>query len=142
MFKRFVIAVVFVCTFMGMAISPATASVSQACRPGTSEACPIALRFARGSYGVMVNGALTRTPDMRFYAIAARAGQQMTISFAGLGALRAGITFPDGGGDGPFGGEGNTITLPSNGAYIIYIGQNTMAGDPWRGGFTLSVLVR
>ncbi len=142
MFKRFVSAIALVCGCVWMAASPASAIAPQACRPGTSEVCPIALRFARGSYGVMIDGVLTRIPDMRYYSIAARAGQQMTISFVGLAALRAGITFPGGGGDGPFGGEGNTITLPNTGTYIIYIGQNTMAGDPWRGGFTLSVLVR
>ncbi len=141
MFKRFVFAVVFACAMVGMA-SPATAATSQACRPGTSAACPITLSFARGSYGVMIDGVLTRTPDTRYYAISARAGQRMTITFTGLGALRGGITFPAGGGDGPFTGEGNVITLPSTGTYIVYLSQNTMAGDPWRGGFTLSVLVR
>lgn len=142
MFKRIVFVAAFVFVFVGMAAVPASAAAPMACRAGTSETCPIPLRFARGSYGVLVDGVLTLTPDHRYYSIAARAGQHMTISFVGLGALRAGIIFPGGSGDGPFGGEGNTITLPSTGTYIIYIGQNTMAGDPWRGGFTLSVLVR
>ncbi len=142
MFKRIVSAIAILCVFGLMAASPASATAPQACRAGASAACPIPLRFARGSYGAMANGVLTGTPDTRYYSIAARAGQQMTVSFVGLGPLRAGITFPDGNGDGPFDGSGNVIALPSTGVYIIYIGQNTMAGEPWRGGFTLSVLIR
>jgi hypothetical protein len=139
MFKRIISALALVCTSVLMAGVPAQA---QGCRPGTSQSCPIHLRFTRGSYGVMVDGVLTRTPDARYYSIAARAGQHMIITFTGLGAMRGGIVYPGGGGDGPFDGQGTVITLPSNGTYIIYLGQNTMAGEPWRGGFTLSVLVR
>lgn len=139
MFKRIVSAIVFVCALSVTAAAPAQA---QGCRPGTSQSCPIPLRFARGSYGAMADGVLTQMPDARYYSINARAGQRMIITFTGLGAMRGGITYPAGGGDGPFDGQGTVITLPSNGTYIIYLGQNTMAGDPWRGGYTLSVLVR
>jgi hypothetical protein len=142
MFKRFILAIVITFMFAGMTASTASAAVPNACQPGTSEACPIPLRFVRGSYGAMTDGVLRYTPETRYYAVTARAGQRMTITFVGLGAMRAGLLYPNGSGQGPFGGEGGTITLPSNGTYIIYLSQNTMAGDPWRGGFTLSVLVR
>ena len=56
--------------------------------------------------------------------------------------MRGGINFPGGSGDGPFSGEGNTITLPTSGDYILYLGQNTMAGEPWVGGYSLGVMVR
>jgi len=120
----------------------APAGASCAGRLGLSADCPIPLRFTRGSYGVLVSGTLTRIPDQRFYSIRARAGQRMTITFTGLAAMRGGINFPGGSGDGPFYGEGNSITLPTTGVYVLYVGQNTMAGDPWRGPFTLAVLVR
>lgn len=111
-------------------------------RWGLVESCPLPLRFARGSYGTLVNGTLTRIPDQRYYSMKARAGQFLTLSFTGIGPMRGGITFPGSGGDGPFDGSGNTIALPTTGTYVIYLGQNTMAGDVWRGPFTLAVLVR
>jgi hypothetical protein len=109
---------------------------------GTSSNCPFALRFQPGAYGALINDQLTATPQIRYYALDARAGQRLTLIFAGAGGLRAGITFPGGSGDGPFTGEGNTIELPRTGKYILYIGQNTMSGQPWRGNFSLAVMVK
>jgi hypothetical protein len=109
---------------------------------GTSPNCPFALRFQPGAYGTLINDQLTATPQIRYYALDARAGQRLTLIFAGAGGLRAGITFPGGNGDGPFTGEGNTIELPQTGKYVLYIGQNTMSSQPWRGSFSLAVMVR
>ena len=89
-----------------------------------------------------MHGRLTVAPQQKYYALRMRAGQRLTITFAGAGAMRGGINFPGGSGDGPFSGEGNTITLPTSGDYILYLGQNTMAGEPWVGGYSLGVMVR
>lgn len=147
MFKRFLSVCVAALAVAILATDlPATAAMPAqarcAGRLGKTQDCPIPLRFTRGSYGVMVNGVFTREPDTRYYSVAARAGQLMTLSFHGAGPMRGGVTFPRSGGDGPFNGQGDTIRLPRNGVYIVYVGQNTMAGNPWRGGYTLSVMVR
>lgn len=109
---------------------------------GTDASCPLRIRFAAGAFGALVSGRLTRAPDQRFYVIKARAGQKMYLSFLGDGYLRGGITYPDGGGDGPFVSGQTTIELPKTGDYIIYLGQHTMASEPWTGRFTLSVMVQ
>ena len=50
------------------------------------------------------------------------------------------IEFPDSTFDGPFGRSlRHTIKLPGN--YKIIIGQNMMAGDPWKGDFVLKIWV-
>ena len=122
-----------------------TQALTQSCpiaKQGTSKNCPIPLRFEPNAYGVLINDQLKLTPEIRYYSLKARTGQRLTLTFAGKGALRAGITFPNGSGDGPFSGEGNTVVLPQMGTYIIYIGQNTMSGDPWRGTFSLALIVK
>ena len=122
-----------------------TQALTQSCRiakQGTSKNCPIPLRFEPNAYGALINDQLKLTPELRYYLLKARTGQRLTLTFAGKGALRAGITFPNGNGDGPFSGEGNTVALPQTGTYIIYIGQNTMSGNPWRGSFSLAVMVK
>ncbi|ACK71856.1 hypothetical protein PCC7424_3463 [Gloeothece citriformis PCC 7424] len=120
-------------------------SIAQNCpnaQRGTSQNCPLPINFSQGSYGALINDHLSATPQMRYYSLSARSGQRLTLSFAGAGPLRAGITFPNNSGDGPFSGDGNTIELPQTGTYIIYIGQNTMSGQPWRGNFTMAVIVK
>ena len=109
---------------------------------GAFQNCPMPLHFEPGAYGTLVNDQLRHTPETRYYALKARAGQRLTLSFLGKGALRAGLTFHNGSGDGPFSGEGNTLELPQTGTYIIYIGQNTMSGEPWRGPFSLAVIMK
>ncbi len=110
--------------------------------PGTDASCPIRVQFAAGTYGTTVHGRLTLAPDHRYYVVRARAGQRMILSFVGAGAMRGGVSFPDGSGDGPFNGEGDVIILPATGDYIVYVGQNTMAGPIWTGRFSLSILIR
>ena len=125
--------------------SKLTQHSTQRCRIvdlGAFQDCPIPLRFEPGAYGVLVNDQLKRIPEIRYYSLKARAGQRLTLTFAGKGGLRAGITFPNGSGDGPFSGNGNTIELHQTGTYIIYIGQNTMSGEPWKGLFSLAVIVK
>ncbi len=122
-----------------------TQPLTQSCpiaKQGTSKNCPIPLRFEPNAYGALISDQLKLTPEIRYYSLKAHTGQRLTLTFAGKGALRAGITFPNGSGDGPFSGEGNTLALPQSGTYIIYIGQNTMSGDPWRGSFSLAVIVK
>ena len=123
-----------------VAASPTAAACPRG--PGTDASCPIRVQFAAGTYGTTVHGRLTLAPDQRYYVVRARAGQRMILSFVGAGAMRGGISFPDGSGDGPFNGEGDAITLPTTGDYIIYVGQNTMAGSIWTGRFSLSILIR
>lgn len=132
-----------------LAITLAMASVfvpqtvmARACVAGSSAACPIRISLLRGTYGTTVHGRLTQAPQQKFYAFRALAGQYMTIAFAGAGAMRGGINFPGSSGDGPFNGDGVTIALPTNGDYIIYVGQNTMVGEIWTGGYSLGVMVR
>lgn len=115
---------------------------ARACVAGSSASCPIRISLLRGTYGTTVHGRLTLAPQQKYYALRARAGQRLTITFAGFGVMRGGINFPGGGGDGPFDGDGNTIDLPTTGDYILYLGQNTMAGEPWTGGYSLGVMIR
>lgn len=124
--------------------SVASAQVPVSCRGlvGVIERCPSVMQFRRGYYGSLVNGRFSQPGETRYYLLNARAGQRLTLMFTGVGAMRAGITFPNGGGDGPFSGKGNTVELPVSGDYIIYVSQNTMAGEPWAGNFTLAVLVK
>ena len=130
------IALTMVCGFS------ARVANARVCVAGSSAACPIRISLLRGTYGTTVHGRLTVAPQQKYYALRMRAGQRLTITFAGAGAMRGGINFPGGSGDGPFGGEGNTITLPTSGDYIWYLGQNTMACEPWVGGYSLGVMVR
>ncbi|HQV70716.1 MAG TPA: hypothetical protein PL074_11040 [Thermoflexales bacterium] len=123
-------------------IAPSAPKVACPRGLGTDASCPIRIRFAAGAFGALVNGRLTRTPDQRFYVVKARAGQKMYLSFLGDGYMRGGITYPNGGGDGPFVSGQTTIELPKTGDYIIYLGQHTMASEPWTGRFTLSVMVQ
>ncbi len=125
-------------------VNGVTAPVAQAraCVPGSSATCPIRISLLRGTYGTTVHGRLTLAPQQKYYALRARAGQWLTITFAGFGTMRGGINFPGGGGEGPFDGEGNTLELPATGDYILYLGQNTMAGEPWTGGYSLGVMIR
>lgn len=137
----------FVLIVLGEALVSTTVAASPdaaACLrgPGTDASCPIRVQFAAGTYGTTVHGRLTLAPDQRYYVVRARAGQRMILSFVGAGAMRGGISFPDGSGDGPFYGEGDVIILPTTGDYIVYVGQNTMAGPIWTGRFSLSMLIR
>ncbi len=77
--------------------------------PGTDASCPIRVQFAAGTYGTTVHGRLTLAPDHRYYVVRARAGQRMILSFVGAGAMRGGVSFPDGSGDGPFNSEADAI---------------------------------
>lgn len=125
-------------------VSPTGGSERTPCPRGAGiqETCPIRIRFAAGAYGALVNGTLTRTPDVRYYVINARAGQKMYLTFLGKGYMRGGITYPNGSGDGPFVSGQTVIDLPQTGDYILYLGQHTMASEPWTGKFTLSVMVQ
>ena len=142
MIKRLLFAFVC-CASLLIAAQPTSAASQQAGCTGSlgSQTCPIRLRFARGTYGVLANGSLPSTPTQRYYVINARKGQPMFISFAGAGPMRGGIKFPGGGGDGPYNGVGTLYSLPASGDYVIYVGPNTMAGNPWSGRFTLSVVI-
>ena len=125
--------------------TPAPAPAPRAACPrglGILASCPIRIRFGAGAYGAMLNGALTRSPDVRYYVIHARAGQKMYLAFLGRGHLRGGITYPNGSGDGPFVSGQTVLDLPQTGDYIIYLGQHTMADEAWTGRFTLSVMVQ
>ncbi|MDV3003018.1 MAG: hypothetical protein N5P05_004673 (plasmid) [Chroococcopsis gigantea SAG 12.99] len=119
--------------------------ISQKCpksRSGSSDKCPLPITVRRGSFGALIDDRLTEAPQVRYYSLHAKRGQRLTITFAGSGALRGGITFPAGGGDGPFYGDGNTIELPLTGNYIIYVGQNTMSGEPWVGTFSIALIIK
>lgn len=118
------------------------AQASCAGKWGLTEACPLPLRFAAGTYGAITHGRITPASYHRFYSFRARAGQRMILTFAGAGAMRAGLQYPSAGGDGPFDGTGGLITLPQTGTYIISVGANPMAGEPWSGRFTLSLLIK
>ncbi len=138
-----IVRVVWLAIALGLAsVFVPQAVMARACVLGSSAACPIRISLARGTYGTTVHGRLTQVPQQKFYAFRARAGQSLTIAFAGAGAMRGGINFPGGSGDGPFNGDGVTIALPTSGDYIIYLGQNTMAGEIWTGGYSLGVMVR
>lgn len=109
---------------------------------GVSDRCPLPITIKRNSFGALIDDRLTKAPEVRYYSLQAKRGQRLTLSFAGAGALRGGITFPDGGGDGPFYGDGNTIELPQTGNYIIYVGQNTMSGEPWVGTVSIAIIIK
>lgn len=125
---------------IGVPVTPARASCAG--RWGLTEACPLPIRFASGTYGTTVHGRVTPASWLRFYSFRARAGQRLILTFAGAGAMRAGMMFPVSGGDGPFDGTGGLITLPQTGTYVISVGANPMAGEPWSGRFSMSVLVK
>ncbi len=145
--KRFLLGCMLAMLFIvsptaGVANAATTAQARCIGRLGKTLDCPIPLRFRRGSYGVLVNGTFPRDADTRYYSVAARAGQRMTIAFHGDGLMRGYIILPQGGTDGPFHGHGDTIRLPQNGVYVIQVGQDTRADNPWHGNYTLSVLVK
>ncbi|MGS2738815.1 hypothetical protein [Sinomicrobium sp. M5D2P17] len=50
------------------------------------------------------------------------------------------IFFPDGSADGPFGRE-LEYDLEKPGTYVLSVGENMMAGEPWSGDFTIEVKV-
>ncbi|MGS2762720.1 hypothetical protein [Sinomicrobium sp. M5D2P9] len=51
------------------------------------------------------------------------------------------IFFPDGSADGPFGRE-LEYELEKPGTYVLSVGENMMAGEPWSGDFTIEVKVK
>ncbi len=115
--------------------------VAPACLGSRAEAAsPIILKFARGSYGVMVQGHVTPHAPQQVYRVDVDAGQVMTITFAGGGPMRGSVACQGGVGDGPYAGTGNSITIKVSGNCDISVGANTMANE-WTGGFTLAVLV-
>lgn len=106
-----------------------------------SEACPYVLHVAPGTYGALTNGAITKTNYVVNYALTVRAGQTISVSFAGTHDMRGSITCGHDG-DGPWYGTGNSFTTKTSGTCIIRVAANTHSGDPWDGGFTLAVIVR
>ena len=107
-----------------------------------SGSAPTPIQFARGSYGAVANGHVSSTVFQHSFSLDVRVGQVMIITFTGAGPMRGGVNAPAGqSGDGPYYGTGNSYTVPADGIYTVYCGADTMAGNPWTGGFTLAVLV-
>ena len=96
--------------------------------------------FPPGSYGMTVNGQVAPADPIQGYLLNVSAGQTIIVTFTGAGAMRGSIS-GQGTGGGPYYGSGDSFAVPTNGMYTIYVGANTMAGEPWEGGFTLAVLV-
>jgi hypothetical protein len=119
-------------TLMAFAVPALLAAQAQA-------APPIPLQFAPGSYGALAQGQVTKTEFQQSYTFDANAGQVLTITFAGAGAMRGQVQCQGGVGDGPYYGSGNSITVKTSGECIVTVGANTMA-EQWTGGFTLAVL--
>ncbi len=122
-------------TLMSLLLACAQAClVSQA-----AAAAPIVLKFAKGSYGVMVQGHVTPGAPQQLFQVNVDAGQVITITFAGAGPMRGSVACQGGVGDGPYYGTGNSITVKVSGNCDISVGANTMANE-WTGDFTLAIL--
>ncbi|RAV29396.1 hypothetical protein [Sinomicrobium soli] len=64
---------------------------------------------------------------------------EITAGDSGANLRFGQILMPDGTADGPF---GKTIEyhLPHAGTYLLWIGENQMAGDPWEGVFEVNAV--
>jgi hypothetical protein len=114
---------------------------------------PIPIQFASGSWGGIVNGAVTNLtdPGNQPYALNAGAGQTLTMIFDGGGppdgksgdSLRVQVFGPNGTllpDANPYATSPATLTLPATGTYTLVVGLDNME-ELWAGTFTLCVLV-
>ena len=127
-----------------LTLVPSAVIASSGCAVGQQDAwgvCPTELKMARGSYGLIVDGAITPSHYAVTYALTVKADQTLTMSFAGAhemtGEIRCGRDV-----DGPYSGTGNSFTVKQAHTCFISVGANTHANEPWTGGFTLALIIK
>jgi uncharacterized lipoprotein NlpE involved in copper resistance len=105
----------------------------------------IRVKFPAGATQITLNGKINGFGEHITYVVEAKKGQKM---FANVMSVEMNsnirisqIISPSGNGDGPF-GEKTTYDLTENGDWKIVLGENQMAGDPWKGEYQLLISIK
>ncbi|MDZ4711577.1 MAG: hypothetical protein SGI89_04550 [bacterium] len=105
----------------------------------------IRINFPVGSTEVTLNGQIDGFAQSITYVFEASKGQKLNASVkpkSGEGNIRISQIFlPSGRADGPFSNQ-MTYALPENGDYKIILGEDQMAGDPWKGEYLLTISIK
>lgn len=102
----------------------------------------ISVKFPAGSTRMTMDGNITGFGDLISYEFEALKGQTLNASVKpknGKGNVRINqIRFPDGKADGPF-GDTMTYKLTESGNWKLIIGEDMMAGEPWKGAYLFTI---
>ncbi|MEO8447029.1 MAG: hypothetical protein ABI528_06010 [bacterium] len=105
----------------------------------------IRINFPVGSTEVTLNGQIDGFAQSITYVFEASKGQKLNASVkpkSGQGNIRISQIFlPSGRADGPFSDQ-MTYALSEDGDYKIILGEDQMAGDPWKGEYLLTISIK
>lgn len=105
----------------------------------------ITVKFPVGSTQITLDGNINGFGDKIIYEFEASKGQTLNASVKpkeGEGNVRINqIIFPDGKADGPF-GENMSYKLTESGNWKLVIGEDMMAGEPWKGTYLLTIEIK
>ena len=105
----------------------------------------VTVKFPAESTRMTMDGNITGFGDLISYEFEASKGQTLNASVKpknGEGNVRINqIRFPDGKADGPF-GDKMTYKLTESGNWKLIIGEDMMAGEPWKGAYLLTVEIK
>jgi len=104
----------------------------------------IRVRFPAGSNEITLNGNITGFGEKISYVLEASKGQKLFVKVVvtdpkGNLAINQ-IISPSGKADGPFGVK-TSYPLTESGDWKVVLGENQMAGDPWKGKYELTLAV-
>ncbi|MBS1495235.1 MAG: hypothetical protein JST55_17145 [Bacteroidetes bacterium] len=105
----------------------------------------IRVKFPAGATQVTLNGKINGFGEHITYVVEAKKGQKMFVNVMSVemnsNIKISQIISPSNEGDGPF-GEKTTYDLTENGDWKIVLGENQMAGDPWKGEYQLLISIK
>lgn len=105
----------------------------------------IRVKFPAGATQITLNGKINGFGEHITYVVEAKKGQKMFVNVMSVemnSNIRISqIISPKGEGDGPF-GEKTTYDLAETGDWKIVLGENQMAGDPWKGEYQLLISIK
>ncbi|HMQ68557.1 MAG TPA: hypothetical protein PKA90_05980 [Ignavibacteria bacterium] len=105
----------------------------------------IKVKFPAGSTQITLDGNINGFGDNISYEFEASEGQTLKASVKpkdGDGNVRINqIYYPDGKADGPF-GEKMNYKLNRSGNWKLIIGEDMMAGEPWKGTYLLTIEIK
>lgn len=103
------------------------------------------VKFPAGTTKVTLNGSINGFGQQITYVFEASQGQKLTAfvkpQTSGGNIRIAQIISPGGNADGPFGDQ-VIYTLKQSGDWKLVLSENMMAGDPWKGEYSLSIEIK
>ena len=105
----------------------------------------ITVKFPTGSTQITLDGNINGFGEKISYEFEASKGQTLNAFVKpkdGEGNIRINqIIFPDGKADGPF-GDKMTYKLTESGNWKLILGEDMMAGEPWKGTYLLTIEIK